>query len=915
MDSPAASMDHAHDVLHEVRRPLGRFFLPKSVAVIGASEKQSSVGRTILWNLVSNPFGGTVYPVNPKRANVLGIRAYPSVSDVPDNLDLVVVTTPASTVPAIIADCAAAGVKDAIIISAGFKEMGAEGAALENEILTHARRGQMRIIGPNCLGVMNPVTGMNATFARGIARPGHIAFISQSGALLSAILDWSLREQVGFSAIISVGSMLDVSWGDLIDHFGDDPNTQAILIYMESIGDARSFLSAAREVALSKPIIVIKSGRTAAAARAAVSHTGALTGTDEVLEAAFARAGVLRVRSIDELFNMAEVLAKQQRPKGPRLAIVSNAGGPAVLATDALIENGCQLAELGAETLKELSSFLPNGWSRNNPVDILGDATPDRFARASQVVARDPGSDGILVILTPQDMSEPTETAKRLRPLARLKGKPILASWMGGPITRVGEGILNRAGVPTYAHPDTAAKVFADMWRYSRNLDQLYETPEALPRDDGKIDRTAAGTVIADALRDGRTLLDEVESKQLIASYGIPTVPTAAAHSAQEAVEHAEKIGYPVVLKVFSRTITHKTEVNGVQLNIQNADGVRAAFSAIRESIDRLSMDGGFLGVTVQPMVHTDGFELILGSSLDPQLGPVLLVGQGGELVEALKDRALALPPLTAILARRALMNTRIYPALLGVRGRRPVNLQQLDRVIVRFSQLIVEQPRIAECDINPLLVSHDGIVALDARIVLHESSVPASELPRPAIRPYPNQYVERWTLRDGRPVTIRPIRPEDEHAMIRFHEHLSERTVQMRYFQALKYSERVSHQRLIRVCFCDYDRDITLVVELETPAANGEPDIIAVGRITKLPGWTKGEFSLLVSDQVQGQGLGTQLLSKLVEIARDERLTELGADILPQNMFMQRVASKLGFRLEHDFEEQQVTARLKLND
>ncbi len=477
-----------HDVVRAESHPLDTFFAPKSIAVIGATEKAGSVGRTILRNLVTNPFGGTVFPVNPKRPSVLGLKAYPSITAVPDRVDLAVVVTPAPTVPDIIGECAEAGVRGAIIISAGFKEIGPEGAALEHRIMERARRGRMRVIGPNCLGMMNPRTGLNATFAGAMARPGSIGFLSQSGALCTAILDWSFHAHVGFSAFVSVGSMLDIGWGDLIDYLGDDPRTSSIIVYMEAIGDARAFLSAAREVALTKPIIALKAGRTQAAAKAATSHTGSLAGSDEVLEAAFRRCGVLRVERIAELFSMAEVLAMQPHPRGPRLSILTNAGGPGVLATDALIAGGGELAPLAPETVEALDHILPPHWSHDNPIDILGDADPDRYAKALEVAAKDPNTDGLLVILTPQAMTDPTQTAERLKTYARLQGKPILASWMGGTEVAAGETILQHSAIPTFPFPEVAAQAFTAMWRYSRNLHALYETP-ILPADGDAPDR------------------------------------------------------------------------------------------------------------------------------------------------------------------------------------------------------------------------------------------------------------------------------------------------------------------------------------------------------------------------------------------------------------------------------------------
>ncbi len=921
--------DPVHDVLRYERQPLDAIFAPRNVAVIGATEKTGSVGRTVLWNLIHNPFGGAVFPVNPNRHSVLGIKAYPHIGAVPDPVDLAVIITPAPTVPGIIGECVDAGVKGAIIISAGFKECGPEGAELEQQILEQARRGKIRIIGPNCLGVMNPLTGLNATFARTMARPGNVGFISQSGALCTAILDWSLQENVGFSAFISIGSMLDVSWGDLIYYLGDNPHTHSIVIYMESIGDARSFLSAAREVALTKPIIVIKAGRTEAAAKAAASHTGALTGSYEVLEAAFRRCGVLHVNNIAYLFYMAEVLAKQPRPQGPRLTILTNAGGPGVLATDALIAEGGELAELSPETLESLNRLLPVYWSHNNPIDILGDADPQRYAKALEIAAKDPNSDGLLVILTPQAMTDPTQTAEQLKAYARNSHKPILASWMGGADVAAGTAILNQAGIPTFPYPDTAARVFNYMWRYSYNLRGLYETP-VLPAGVGGYESINTSTptpphshtpvspfqraeeIIQTARKAGRTLLTEPESKQLLAAYGIPTVETRVATHETEAVRLAEEIGYPVVLKLFSETITHKTDVGGVQLNLINAEAVIQAYRAIESSVREKQGAKHFLGVTVQPMIKWEGYEIILGSSVDPQFGPVLLFGSGGQWVEVFKDRALALPPLNTVLARRMMEQTRIYTALKGIRGRKSVDLAALEQLLVQFSQLVVEQLWIKEIDVNPLLVSPERLIALDARVILHEPHIPEDKLPRPAIRPYPTQYVSPWTLKDGTPIIIRPIRPEDEPLMINFHKTLSERSVYFRYFYPMQLSQRIAHERLTHMCFIDYDREMALVADYTDPNT-GTHEIIAVGRLRKLHGTPEAEFALLVSDRYQHQGLGTELLRRLLQVGRDEKLQRIVADILPENRDMQRVCEKLGFRLRWVATEGVIKAEIDL--
>jgi acetyltransferase len=903
--------DRAHDVLRADPHPLDAIFTPHSVAVIGATERPGSVGRAVVWSLVSSPFGGTVYPVSEKHSSILGIKAYRKIADIPETVDLAVIVTPSSTVPGIVTECVEAGVRGLIVISAGFKEHGEPGRELERQIVERLRGTGVRMIGPNCLGVMNPIGGLNATFAPNIARPGNVGFISQSGALCTAVLDWCQKEMVGFSAFVSVGSMLDVGWGDLIDYLGNDPRTHSIVMYMESVGDARSFLSAAREVSLNKPVIVIKAGRTQAAAHAAASHTGALTGSDEVLEAAFRRCGVLRVNSIAELFYMADVLAKQPRPRGPRLAIVTNAGGPGVLAADSIMASGGQLAELTPASMDELNQLLPPHWSHNNPIDVLGDALPDKYAKVVDIVAHDANVDGLLAILCPQGMSDPTQTADRLKPYAQGTGKPVIASWMGGPEMVAGIDILHRAGIPTFPFPDTAAKVFHYMWSYSYSLRALYETPELHSEADLAPDRAAAAHIIARARQSGRTILTEVESKQLLTAYGIPTVPTMIAANETQAVEEADKLGYPVVLKLFSETITHKTDVGGVQLNLRDAEAVRTAFRQIERSVKEKAGAEHFLGVTVQPMVKLDGYEVIVGSSIDPQFGPVLLFGAGGQLVEVFKDRALALPPLNTTLARRMMEQTKVFEALQGVRGRKTVDLSALEELLVRFSELVAEQPWIKEIDINPLLASPDGLLALDARVVVYGPEVKPQDLPRLAIRPYPIQYVRPWKLKNNEEVIIRPIRPEDEPLLIRLHQALSERSVYLRYFQPLKLSQRTAHERLTRICFIDYDREMALVVERKL--ADGTPQVIAIGRLSKLRGRNDAELAVLVDDRFQHLGMGTELYRRLIAIAKEEKLELVVSTILNENRDMISICEKLGFQFKSDMEDNTVRAELKV--
>lgn len=705
--------------MQEVKQlALKALFSPKTVALIGAKDDHGSVGRTLLSNLQSGGF--SLFAVNPKRSQVLGMKCYPDVNSLPSPVDLAVIATPAKTVPKIIRECVNADVKSCVVITAGFKEMGESGEKLEEEITRQIKRSKMAVVGPNCLGIMNPFEGLNATFAKGIANKGHVAFISQSGALCTAVLDWSFQENIGFSAFVSIGSMIDVGWGDLIEYFGRDLNTHSILLYMETVGDAKSFLSAARKFALKKPIVVIKPGRTQAAARAAASHTGSMVGNDAVCDAAFEKAGILRVDTIAELFDMAEVLAKQPLPQGPNLGIVTNAGGPAVLATDAALQSDASVPNLSDEVKEKLSVFLPSAWSRGNPVDLLGDASPDTYEKAIKILLEAPECNGILTILTPQDMTEPLETAKRL---AKYQSKkPLLASWMGAEAVADGIKVLNAAGISTFEFPDEAASAFAKMWRHRVNLQVLEELPGQEVLSTARTGEIQAKRV-EQAQRfkvAGKKILSEAESKEFLSLYRIPVVETRAAETAGEAQVVADAIGYPVVLKILSSTITHKSDVGGVKLNLRSGREVKDAFEKIRNHVKAADFDG----VTVQKMVTFKGYELILGSSIDPQFGPVILFGAGGEMVEIYQDTALGLPPLGPLGALNLIKKTKIYKAFKGFRGKRAVDKEALLSVLVNFSAMILENPWIKESDLNPLLAGPEGVIVLDARIVLDVDSL-----------------------------------------------------------------------------------------------------------------------------------------------------------------------------------------------
>ena len=912
-DTPAPVQDDSSKSKKPVRSSLKTFFKPQSVALIGATEKAGSVGRTILSNLIASPFGGTVYPVNPRRPSVLGIQAHTNVASIPEKVDLAVIVTPPKSIPGIIEECGEAGIPTAVVISAGFKEVGPEGAQLELDLVAKAREYGMRVIGPNCLGVMNPIFGLNATFAAGMAKKGRVSFIGQSGALITAVLDWSLREGAGFSSVISLGSMADVGWGDLIDYLGDDPDTDAIVIYMETVGDARAFLSAVREVALQKPVIVMKPGRSEEASRAAASHTGSMTGSDEVLDTAFRRAGVLRTDRISDLFYFAEILGKQPLPKGPRLTVLTNAGGPGVLATDALIRSGGKLAPISDETIAALDKVLPPTWSKANPIDIIGDAPPDRYAAALDIMAKDPDSDGLLVILTPQAMTDPTKTAREIIPYTTDVDKPIMASWMGGSDIEAGERILNEAKVATFPYPDSAAKMFTELVAYSENLKSLYETPGLTPEWVRRPQRSRAKELIEQARAAGRTTLSEPESKELLDAYGIPVAETRTAATVEEAVEAANTIGFPVVVKLVSHTITHKSDVGGVRLDLPDETAVRDAFTDIQANVSEQHSASDFEGVSVQPMIDRNGYEIILGSSIDPQFGPVLLFGLGGTLVEVFKDSSLGLPPLTATLARRMMERTKIHTALKGVRGQGSVDMAALEQLLVRFSELVMEQPAIAEIDINPLLASPERLLALDARVILHPGDVDDADLPRPAIRPYPRQYAKPWQPVAGQECVIRPIRPEDESLVVDFHGRLSDESVYQRYFTKLGYEQRIAHERLVRVCFTDYDREIALVAEQIDPLTGGVR-IAGIARLIRLHNSNDAEFSLVICDECQRQGLGTEMIRRVIEVAQSEHIDRVVAEVLATNSGMINICRELGFTIGADEDGETVQASLSLS-
>lgn len=874
-------------------RNLDKIFHPRRIAVVGASQRPLSVGQTVFQNLMSGGFEGAVYPVNPKYDKLSDRDCFATVADLPEVVDLAVICTPANTIPALIQQCGEAGIRGIIILSAGFRESGAAGKELEQQVLTIARTfSGMRIVGPNCLGVMAPYAKLNASFASDMPLTGNIAFISQSGALCTSVLDWSLQEKIGFSHFVSVGNMLDVGIADLIDYFALDHRTTAIILYVESITEARQFMSAARAFTKKKPIIAYKAGRFTESAKAAASHTGAMAGVDAVYEAAFARAGVVRVFELDDLFDCAELLARQKIPKGDRLAIVTNAGGLGVMATDALLDRQGVLATFSDETMEKLNAILPGAWSHGNPLDLLGDAPPERFGKVVKIVLADPQVDGLLVILSPQAMTDPPGAATAVIEVTASTQKPVLTAWMGG--AKVQEGIerFNNASIPTYTTPEQAVRAFMYLVSYARNRQLLYETPRALPVE-YSVDRAELRKMFDSALTEGQGILSESTSKKMLEAYGIPVTKTEIARTADEAVALSQQLGLPVVLKIFSEQITHKTDVGGVELDLSNEQEIREAFDRIMRRVQEKRPDAQVDGVTVQRMIsESEGHELIVGAKRDHVFGMVLLVGAGGTAAELYQDRALELPPLNERLARRALESLRSWPLLNGYRGRPVVNIEQLTEVLIRLSYFVSDFPEIVELDVNPLLATPDHVIALDARIVIDQaaSAQPIRPYSHLAIRPYPEEFIKNVTLKDETPVLLRPIKPEDElmwHALLA---QCSASSIRARF----RYSyQATTHDMATRFCFVDYDREIAIVAEI---VEQDQRRIIGVGRLVADADHREAEYAVLVEDQWHGLGLGSMLTDYCLEVCREWGIQRVVAETAPDNHRMLNMFRKRGF-------------------
>ena len=886
-------------------RNLDSLLNPSHVAVVGAGGERMQLGHIVLRNLVDAGFEGVVYPINPSRESVGGIQAYASIAETPAKPELAIVCTPAAAVPKVVRECGEAGVAAIAVLSAGFREVGAEGAELERRVAEEvARHDGLRLLGPNCVGLIVPRLGLNASFAGAMPIDGHVAFVSQSGALATSVIDWALAEQIGFSHVVSLGNMLDIDLGDLIDYLGQDAQTRSIFLYIETVTEPRKFMSAARAFTRSKPIIVYKAGRFAASAKAAVSHTGAMAGEDAVYDAAFRRAGLVRVERIEDVFASAELLARERPVRRGRLAIVTNAGGPGVMAADALLARGGALAELGPATLATLDAALPPAWSHANPIDVLGDAPPQRFGDAIKAALADTQVDAVLVILTPQAMTDADATADAVLAAREDRSKtgqhkPLLAAWMGGRSVREGLERLSAGGVATYAYPEQAIGAFMDLVSYARNLETLYETPRTIPVSFA-LDRGRAKELMGSVLAEGRGVLSETSSKTLLDAYEIPVIKPLPALSADDAVAVAADIGFPVALKVRSPEVTHKTDVGGVELGLGSGEEVRAAYERILASVREHRPEADVQGVTVQPMARSSGYELVLGAHKDPTFGAVILLGAGGVAAELLHDQALDLPPLNERLALAMLQSLRIWPLLAGHRGRPGIDLDALLEVVMRFSYLVADYPEISEIEINPLLAGADGSVALDARAVVDQSLVgrPPPPFSHLAIRPYPEEYTREATTAGGLRVTLRPIRPEDEPLWHEMLDACSPESIRSRFRGMVKYT----HEFATRYCFIDYDRELAIVAELQ--AQDGTRKLLGVGRLVADPDRQSAEYATLVADPWQGRGLSDLLTDYCLEIARAWGIRSVYAETTPDNTRMIAVLKQHGFTLTRQVAE-----------
>ncbi|MDM7323121.1 MAG: bifunctional acetate--CoA ligase family protein/GNAT family N-acetyltransferase [Gammaproteobacteria bacterium] len=887
---------------------LEQLFNPRGVALFGASEREGSVGTMVLANLIKAGFKGVIVPVNPKHKKVQGLDCHPDLSRVEHDVDLAIIATPAPTVPNILRQCGAAGLKGAVILSAGFGEAGVDGQRLQRECVEVAQRYRMRLIGPNCLGIMRPAIGLNATFSHNQALPGQLALVSQSGALVTAVLDWAQARGIGFSAIASTGDAADVDFGDVLDYLALDPQTRGILLYVEGVRHARRFLSGLRAAARMKPVIVLKSARHAEGAHAAATHTGAMIGGDDVFDAALERAGVVRVERITQWFSAAQILAQGLNLRGENLLILTNGGGPGVMAADRAADLNLPLAQLGAKTVEALDAVLPSHWSKGNPVDILGDATPERYGEAVRLCLADPAVDMLVVLLTPQAMTDPTGCARAVIEQAKTSHKPVLACWMGETLVSEARNLFDESSIPHFRSPETAVEALAYLLAHRRNQRLLMQTPGPLT-DDTPADVEGARLILQAVRAEGRTVLTTRESKAVLSAFHIPTNPSILARTPNEAMIAAESIGFPVALKISAPALTHKSDVGGVRLNVRSVQSVRQQVQDMLDQVRARHPEVEIEGVTIERMAEVGhARELLIGVTRDPVFGPVIAFGLGGTAVEVLRDRAIALPPLNSVLAERLVRRTRAARMLEQFRDAPAVDPKRIEQVLLRVSEMVCELPEIAALDINPLLAGELGVVAVDARIELADTLHRAEPYAHMAIHPYPAHFARRVTLNDGREILLRPIRPEDAELEQSFVRGLSEESRYLRFMRAL---EELTPEMLMRFTQIDYDREMAFVALFEK---DGQQEEIGVARYSVEPDGESAEFAVVVADAWHGLGVGTLLLEALIESARQRGVRELIGEVLTRNRSMLALADRLGFSrqmLESDEDLVRVSRRL----
>ncbi len=885
---------------------LDRFFTPQAIAVFGASKRANAVGTRVYNNLLESGFSGPIYPINPKYQTLDDHDCYPDIQAIKEPIDLAVIATPAPSVPEIIHACGEHGVRAAIVISAGFSEGDGKGLAYERAALDAARQYQMRILGPNCLGLIRPSMGMNATFSKNSAQPGNLALVSQSGALCTAILDWAAEHDIGFSTIVSLGDAADIDFGDILDYLSQDAQTQSILLYVEGIRDARRFMSGLRIAARMKPVIVIKSGRHAEGSRAAMTHTGALIGSDNVFDAALQRAGVVRAQTIDQLFAAAQLLTTQQRVSGNRLAIVTNGGGPGVMATDRAVDLGVKMAELSAESISDLDKILPTHWSHQNPVDVLGDASPERYEAAVSTCLADADVDGVLVMLTPQAMTDVTGCAQAVITAHKGQPKPVLVCWMGEKLVADANKLFTQNHIPHFASPESSVEAFAYLATYNQNQELLMQV--AGPRAKrSEPDRQGAELIIESVLSENRTVLTITESKALLRAFDIPFTRSIECHSANEALVAAESLGFPIAMKIHSPDISHKSDVGGVRLNIGNAQLIRHTYHQLVEEVGHKYPDADLSGVTVEPMyISSNGRELLIGVTRDPVFGPVITFGAGGKHVEVLRDSAVALPPLNTFLIEKIINQTKIASLLQDFRDMPAIKMSSLIRVLRRVSEMVCELPQILALDINPLIADENGVMALDARIVVGKQAPSHDRYAHMAIHPYPGHLASQFQLPDGTTITVRPIRPEDAEIEQSFVRNLSAKS---KYFRFMRSVNELTQEMLVRFTQLDYHRELALIGITEK---NGEEVEVGVSRYATNPDGKSCEFAVIVADEWQRKGIGSHLMNTLMDAARQRGFQTMDGEILSDNHNMLGLVKSLGFQMHTSPDDPSVKVAVK---